>query len=223
MKKINIIYEGEGFLVVDKPAGLLVYLPDGYKEEETVVSILKDKLSYERVGQRTGIVHRLDRDTSGVLLVAKNEKSEAEFKKIFKDRKIEKKYISLVWGIVELGEGEINIPLGRGSKDRLRVVPKEGGKNSITKYKVLKHYPKSNMTLLDIDLLTGRTHQIRVHFSAIGHPVVGDKKYSNKKTTLKRQFLHANSISFINPETSSPITIKSELPNDLSEFIKGLS
>lgn len=223
MSKLNIIYEGEGFLAVDKPAGLLVYLPDGYKQEETVVSILSDRFKYKEIGQRTGIVHRLDRDTSGVLLVAKNKDTEKELKRIFKERKVKKKYKALVWGKVEPEMGEIDIPLGRGAKDRLRVVPKEGGRDSVTKYKVIKYYPKNNMTLLDVDLLTGRTHQIRVHFSAIGHPVVGDNKYSKRKTNINRQFLHAESIKLKNPEDGKPLSIKSELPDNLSEFLNSLS
>lgn len=222
MKKIQIIYEDEGLIAVNKPAGLLVYLPKNHKIEETIVSILSDSISIPK-NERSGIVHRLDRDTSGLILVAKNNESEKKLKKMFKDREIKKQYKALVWGKVEPKEGIINIPLGRGSKDRLRIVPKEGGRKSVTKYNVSKYFPKSDMTLLSVGLLTGRTHQIRVHFSSIGHPVVGDKKYSNRKTDLKRQFLHAESLIFNNPITNEKLELKVEIPKDLSRFIDKLS
>jgi len=223
VKNLKIIYEDEGLMAVDKPAGLLVYLPENHKEEKTLVSLLSDKTSFESDGERNGIVHRLDRGTSGLILVAKNKKSEFNLKKIFKERKVEKIYKALVWGKVEPNEGKINIPLGRGSKDRLRVVPKEGGRESITEYKVEEYFPQKNMTLLSVNLKTGRTHQVRVHFSAIGHPVVGDKKYSKRSTEINRQFLHAEKLRFVNPFNNEELKLTSNLSDDLSEFLASLS
>lgn len=222
MVKIKILFEDKNLIIVDKPAGVLAFPLPGSSEKT--------------VGDIVGALpcHRLDRDTSGVMILAKNEKARAEIQTLFKKRNITKKYKTLVWGKVEPRVGEINIPLGRHAKDRLRVVPKIGGRESRTLYKVIKYYrliserpqinePIEYASFLVVDLKTGRTHQIRAHFSAIGHPVVGDKKYSNKRSTLDRQFLHAYQISFTNPFTKEVLTIDSELPNDLELFLKSIS
>jgi 23S rRNA pseudouridine1911/1915/1917 synthase len=223
VNKIEVIYENDNFLVVNKPAGVLVYLPLGAKKEETVREMLADKLSFKGKDERSGIVHRLDRLTSGLLIVAKNADSEKALKEMFKKRRVTKKYLTLVYGKLTPPQGEINIPLGRGSKERLKVVPTHFGKDSITRYKVLEYYPNNDMSLVEADLLTGRTHQIRVHFSAIGHSVVGDKDYSRKKSNLYRQFLHAATIEFDLPELGGHYKFESELPEELSQFKNTLS
>jgi 23S rRNA pseudouridine1911/1915/1917 synthase len=209
--EIPVIYEDEYIKAVEKPAGVLAYPLPG-SDEKTV-------------GDMVGglPIHRLDRDTSGILLLAKTEEYKTEFQKLFAEREIEKRYKALVWGKVEPEVGEINIPLGRGAKDRLRVVAKHGGRESRTLYKVEKYFAHNKMSLVDVDLKTGRTHQIRVHFSAIGHPVVGDAKYSVRKSELKRQFLHAYSINFTHPYTHQKITLHSDLPPDLSSYLLQLS
>jgi 23S rRNA pseudouridine1911/1915/1917 synthase len=209
--EIPVIFEDEYIKAVEKPAGVLAFPLPGSTEKT--------------VGDMVGgfPIHRLDRDTSGILLLAKTEEYKTEFQKLFANREIEKRYKALVWGKVEPETGEINIPLGRGAKDRLRVVAKEGGRESRTVYKVEKYFPSSKMSLVDVDLKTGRTHQIRVHFSAIGHPVVGDKKYSIRKTELERQFLHAYSINFTHPFTNKKSSLHSDLPNDLSTYLSQLS
>lgn len=211
LDKIKILFEDNNIIAVDKPAGILSYPLPGDKET-TIGEIVNAKPA-----------HRLDRDTSGVLLLAKNNKSLLALQKIFKERKIEKKYFTLVWGEIRPKNGEINIPLGRGSKDRLRVVPDGSGRDSRTIYEVVKYYPKENVSLCKIDLKTGRTHQIRVHFNAIGHSVVGDNKYSKYKSQLSRQFLHSYQLIFTHPFTNKKIIIKSPLPGELDNFLKKLS
>lgn len=195
-------------MVAEKPAGILSFpLPNS--TEKTIGDVLGGMP-----------VHRLDRDTSGLLILAKKQEAKDVLQGIFKERKIEKKYKALVSGKVEPRAGVIKIPLGRGAKDRLRVVPKPGGRESITEYRVEKYF--NNASLLDVNLKTGRTHQIRVHFSAIGHPVVGDIKYAKGNSLIKRHFLHAYYLRFIDPFTGREVELKSELPRDLDEFLKTL-
>lgn len=211
-------------IAVNKPAGVLVYYPAHFKQtEETLLDQVFDKLDYRAKGERNGVVHRLDRETSGVLIFAKNEEAEAELKKVFKERKIKKYYTALVGGQIEPKEGKITIPLGRAPKDRLMVVPKASGKPSTTLYCILKYYPHANVSLLQIELQTGRTHQIRVHFAAIGHPVVGDVKYGNRRADLGRQFLHATSLRFVSPFDNKEIYIEAELPKELESYLKNIS
>lgn len=216
----KILYEDKNILAVNKPAGILVYYPPHFqKDEETLLDQVADKLQYQKIGERTGVVHRLDRDTSGVILFAKNRKAEAELKSLFKRREIKKHYLALVHGKLEPEEGSITIPLGRAPKDRLKVIPKASGKPSETLYRVLGYYPHTDLSLLEIELKTGRMHQIRVHLSAIGHPVVGDKVYGRKTDKLGRQFLHAKSLEFENPFDKEEIRLESDLPEDLKSFL----
>lgn len=208
--KVQIIYEDNFLKVVEKPAGVLAYpLPNS--DEKTI-------------GDMVGAmpVHRLDRNTSGILILAKSNDAKAAMQKLFKERQIEKRYKALVWGKVEPNSGTINIPLGRGTKDRLRVVPAHDGREAVTEYAVEKYFCNGDQSLLDVNLKTGRTHQIRVHFNAIGHPVVGDCKYSKRKSELKRQFLHAYKIEFKNPFDGRQMEFKSELPKDLESYMKKL-
>ncbi|MBW6431929.1 RluA family pseudouridine synthase [Patescibacteria group bacterium] len=223
MNELKVLYEDSHFLAIDKPTGILVYQPAGAKESITLLDLVRGKLSFDIPSERDGIVHRLDKETSGVILIAKDKEAEFNLKKLFKDRKVEKYYQALVWGNVNPNEGRIEIPLGRSSKERLRVVPRSSGKPAVTNYKKIKYYPKSDMSLLDIKIETGRMHQIRVHLSAIGYPVVGDKKYSNKKTELARQFLHAKKIVIINPYNKKRLVLNSGLADDLSAFLNRLS
>lgn len=224
--KLDILYEDKNLLVVDKPAGILVYpLKKSRKKELTLIDIIYSYLGYEPSlkDQRKGLVHRLDRETSGVIIFAKNDSYEKELKKIFKERKIRKFYKVLVWGNLDSQEGIIKIPLGRGHKDRLKMVPKYNGRHAETHFKVEKYFPNDDMSLLDVEIKTGRTHQIRVHFSSLNHSVVGDKKYSHRRTSLKRQFLHAQRLVFRDPDTQKIIDIYSPLHKDLSDFLKTLS
>jgi 23S rRNA pseudouridine1911/1915/1917 synthase len=209
--KIDILFEDKYILAVDKPAGVLAYPLPG-SSEKTLGDMVKALPC-----------HRLDRDTSGVMLLAKNEKAKLAMQKLFSERKIEKTYAALVRGKVEPMEGEIKIPLGRGTKDRLRVVPSALGRESHTIYSVRKYFPESNTSLLDVDLKTGRTHQIRVHFNAIGHPVVGDKKYSHRDADIPRQFLHATKVGFVSPFDGKKMEIVSKLPAELKNYLSALN
>jgi len=220
---LSVVFENDNFMVIEKPAGILVYSPDKSRNVEiTMVDILRKKNKLFSVGTRDGVVHRLDRGTSGLVIFAKNKKTEISFKEYFSKRMIEKQYTALVRGKMEPQKGVINIPLGRGSKDRLRVVPKKSGRESVTSYEVAEYFPKSDFSLLRVGLKTGRTHQIRVHFSAIGHPIIGDEKYSKKITELKRQFLHADFLSFLEPFTGEKLKFKSSLPEDLNKYLVNL-
>lgn len=208
---MNILYEDKYIIAVEKPAGILAFPIPGSTEKT--------------IGDMVGALpcHRLDRDTSGIMLLAKSEEVKLAMQKLFKDRNIRKEYIALVWGKVEPDKGEIKIPLGRGTKDRMRIVPDAEGRESHTIYSVRRYYPKSDMSLLSVEIKTGRTHQIRVHFSSIGHPVVGDKEYSRKLAELSRQFLHAESISFNHPYTKKRINLTLKLPKELKDYLKTLS
>lgn len=223
MTNIEILFEDSDLIAINKPAGTLVYLPEGFKKEETLLDILSGKLDFKEISQRNGVVHRLDRETSGVILFAKNKESEEALKAIFKKREIKKYYKALCFGNITPKTGKINIPLGRGAKDRLKVVPKRSGRASVTNYEQIKYFPKSDISFLDVEIETGRTHQIRVHLSSIGYPVVGDTKYTKKKSALDRQFLHASKVSFKHPFSGKLLEITSELPNDLKTFLNQLS
>ncbi|MFA4890631.1 MAG: RluA family pseudouridine synthase [Candidatus Paceibacterota bacterium] len=228
---IPIIYEDENILAVNKPAGLLVHnVPSSKFQELSLVDWLVEKYpEIKKVGDpstssgqdlRPGIVHRLDKDTSGVLLVAKNQKSFEYLKSQFQDRKIKKKYIALVDGKLKAESGTINLPIAKSKSDfrKKTSVGKMVGKEreATTEYKVIKRFEK--FTLIEAYPKTGRTHQIRVHFKAIGHPIVCDKLYGPKKQIcpfgLTRQFLHANALEFSLPD-GSILNLETDLPKDL--------
>lgn len=244
MEDPKIIYEDENILVLNKPAGLSVHpahlavSPPSGGEIVLTDWLVENYPEIKKVGDepelRPGIVHRLDKDTSGVLAVAKNQKTFEFLKKQFKDRTVKKTYLTLVYGKLEPSDGGrtgiIDLPLGKSRKDfrkRAGVGATRGElREAITEYKV-KSYIKhsvSNMdyTLLEVYPKTGRTHQIRAHFKAIGYPIVGDSLYSPKKVTvlagLKRQFLHASSLELSLPD-GSKIRLEAELPNDLQNVL----
>lgn len=221
---MEILYEDNNLIAVNKGAGLLTYAPVGKKEKEpTLLDMVWPHLDFKEKGERSGVVHRLDRDTSGVIVFAKNKEYERLLKEAFKDRKVEKQYLALVSGKLEPKSGKIEIPLGRASKDRLKVVPKASGKPSITLYEVAEYFPESKMSLVRVDLKTGRMHQIRAHFAAIGYPVVGDVRYGRKSNDLSRQFLHSSFLALSDPKTGQKHTFKAELPKELNSFLKTLS
>lgn len=222
MLNAKIIFENKNYIVADKPAGLLVYLPSGAAPKENLREQLAEKIFFNK-DERSGIVHRLDKDTSGLVIVAKHEEAQEKLKSIFKYRKITKKYLALAEGEFDTEKGRIDIPLGRDAKNRLKVIPKGAGKQSVTEYRVLKYFPKSNLSLLEVDLKTGRMHQIRVHLAAIGHPIVGDQTYSKKKYELDRQFLHAAKLQFADPFNGEERTFESPLPVDLDIFLQNIS
>ncbi len=228
---IKIIYEDDDILAVNKPAGLLVHGAENSKETTLVDWLIKNYPEIKNIGEdpmRPGIVHRLDKDTSGVLLVAKKQKAFEYLKSQFQNRKIKKKYLALVHGIVKNDKGLIELPIAKSKKDfrKKAVRGKITGKirDAITEYKVIKRFP--GYTLIEAFPKTGRTHQIRVHLKALNHPIVCDKLYGFKKQIcpfdLGRQFLHASSLEF-NLSSGGRIKLEADLPDDLQNVLNMLN
>ena len=188
------------------------------------MNICKNSLSGIGGEIRPGIVHRLDKDTSGVIVVAKNDKAHINLSEQIKNHEVEKTYIALVRGIVKENEATINMPIGRNKNDRKKMAVEKEGKPAITHFKVLERYQKDNCTLLEVKIETGRTHQIRVHLSYIGYPVIGDITYSNGKNKwgVIGQCLHAKSLKFKHPITGKEMKIEAELPDYFKEILKQL-
>ena len=182
----------------------------------------KDSLSGIGGEIRPGIVHRLDKDTSGAIIVAKNDKAHINLSEQIKNHEVEKTYIALVKGIVSENEATINMPISRSTKDRKKMAVNKDGKNAITHFKVLERFDK--YTLLEVKIETGRTHQIRVHLSYIGYPIVGDEVYSNGKNEwgIKGQCLHAKSLKFKHPITGKEMFIEAPMPEYFRNIIKDL-
>jgi len=222
---IEVIYEDEDIIVVNKPKGLVVHPAVGNLDGtlvNAIMAICKDSLSGIGGEIRPGIVHRLDKDTSGILIIAKNDIAHINLSEQLKNHEVEKTYIALVRGIVKENEATINMPIGRSQKDRKKMAVDKNGKNAITHFKVLKRYEK--YTLLEIKIETGRTHQIRVHLSHIGYPVVGDYTYSNGKNdfNVEGQMLHSKKIKFKHPKTEKEIELEANLPEYFQEILNKL-
>jgi 23S rRNA pseudouridine1911/1915/1917 synthase len=232
---IDVVYEDETLLVVNKPPGLVVHPASG-----TPSGTLANALAYHfqqlpdaGTGLRPGIVHRLDRDTSGLLVVAKTESALENLSDQFRDRTVFKSYVALVHGRVQTNSGRIDQPIARDPSNRTRMAVVRGGRNSLTLYRVRRTYDR--FTLLDVELKTGRTHQIRVHLAWLKHPVVGDDTYAGGRDNtisdpqlrariraLKRQLLHAEKLAFVHPATKEIVRFESPLPTDLNEFLAQL-
>ena len=224
---IEIIYEDKDIIVVNKPKGMVVHPANGNPDGtlvNAIMAVCKDSLSGIGGELRPGIVHRLDKDTSGVLIVAKNDKAHINMSEQIKEHQVEKTYIALVRGIVKENEASISMPIGRSDKDRKKMAVKKNGKNAITHFKVLERFPKHNCTLLEIKIETGRTHQIRVHLSHIGYPVIGDEVYSSGKNewNVKGQCLHAKSLKFKHPITNKEMFLEAEIPDYLKNIIEDM-
>lgn len=214
--ELNVVYEDEDVVVINKPQGMVVHPAPGHYTGTLVNALMSkiDKLSTINGVLRPGIVHRLDKNTSGLLVVAKNDYSHNFLSDCLKEHTIDRIYYALVEGKVKNDEGKINQPLGRSEKDRKkRCVTHKNSKEAITNYWVIKRYKR--YTLIKLKLETGRTHQIRVHMRYIGHPVVGDDVYGkeDKKFGLKGQLLHSKYIGFIHPVTKEYIRFESNLPD----------
>ena len=219
---LEIIYEDKDLLVINKPAGMVTHPGAGRKSHTLVNALLHHCKDLSGIGGvlRPGIVHRLDKDTSGIMLVAKTDSVHRELAKQFKERKVGRKYMALVEGVVELDNDQINLPVGRHPKDRQMMAVQFAGrlpagrqaKDAVTQYKVLKRF--SDSTLLEITPVTGRTHQIRVHMKAIGHPIVGDTKYGSKNSRRYEggQMLHACRINFFHPVLKKYMDFFSKAP-----------
>ena len=232
---IDIVYEDETLVVVNKPAGLVVHPAAG-----TPSGTLANALAYHfqhlpsgGTGVRPGIVHRLDRDTSGLLVVAKTEVALENLSDQFRDRKVFKSYVALVHGRVLANSGKIDQPLARDPSNRTRMAVVRGGRSALTLYRVRQSFDR--FTLLDVELKTGRTHQIRVHLAWLKHPVVGDETYGGGRDNtiqdprlraqirnLNRHFLHAEKLAFTHPKTNEVVKFESPLPAELSEILPAL-
>ncbi len=219
---LAILYEDDDLLAVDKPAGLTVHPAPGHPSHTLVNAILSHFPHLADMGDslRPGVVHRLDRDTSGVMLVAKNSSAQADLAQQFKSHSVAKAYMVLVKGHLTPENGIIEAAIGRDPRNRKRMAVVEGGREARTEYRVVKYI--GDYTLLEVMPETGRTHQIRVHLSAIGFPVVGDKVYGVKSPFLSRQFMHACRLGFKLPSSGEYVEFTSELPPDLAKALKDI-
>lgn len=232
--KLKIVYEDDNIVIIEKPSGLLAHPTEQMEEKTLAAALLHYYPDIKNVGEnplRPGIVHRLDKNVSGLILVCKTQKAFDYFKKQFQNRKIKKVYTALVHGTMEKVEDTIDLPIARSkTKGKMAVrsqeqggSPREAGREAITKYVVKQQY--RNFALLEVEILTGRTHQIRAHLNAVQHPIVGDKLYTQKwvkeKLDLDRPFLHSSYLSFKNLDGKT-LEFKSKLPAKLQKIIKEL-
>jgi 23S rRNA pseudouridine1911/1915/1917 synthase len=211
---LSILYEDEDLVVVDKPSGRVVY-PGAGNRRSTLLQGLLHGRTLARIGapERPGVVHRLDKETSGVILFAKSDSAYYSLIRQFKDRTVQKTYLALVHGRVEQDEGRIEAPLGRDVQNRQRrAIRKRGGRPAVTEFRVLQRH--DDATLLQVSPLTGRTHQIRVHLTAIGHPVVGDPLYGrkNRKESTQRLMLHAWKLAITHPRSGRVLEFIAPVP-----------
>jgi 23S rRNA pseudouridine1911/1915/1917 synthase len=220
---LAIIYEDKDILVVDKPAGLTVHPAPGHPSHTLVNAVLAHcpGLAMSNELMRPGIVHRLDKDTSGLIVIAKNDFAREYLAAQFKSRTVTKGYLVLVKGRLSPEQGIIEAPIGRDPRSRRRMAIVEAGKEASTQYQVRKYL--DNYTLVEVTPLTGRTHQIRVHLSAIGCPVVGDPVYGVKSAYLNRQFIHAYRLGFRLPSTKQYQEFISPVPMDLEQALEHLA
>jgi 23S rRNA pseudouridine1911/1915/1917 synthase len=232
---LTILYEDADLAVIDKPAGLVVHPSAGHESGTLVNAILFHVKDLSGVGGeiRPGIVHRLDKETSGVLVIAKNDHAHRTLAEQWNTERIRKEYLALVYGTPDPPRGSVNAPIGRDPRDRKRMAVVRGGRHAITDYEVVERL--RHVSLLRCRLRTGRTHQIRVHMKHIGHPIVGDPVYSgpqwrgipDKKLqkalgSMKRQALHAARITLPHPTTGEVMTFESSMPGDLAELVEAL-
>jgi 23S rRNA pseudouridine1911/1915/1917 synthase len=235
---LDIVYEDDDLAVINKPAGMMVHAGAGASDDARnrgtlVNALLHHMASLSKVGGdlRPGIVHRLDKETSGLIVVAKNDAAHRKLSTQFAAREVKKKYVALVHGWIKKDSGTLTQSISRDPVRRMKMTTRlEGGRTAVTHYRVARRLDTKfgKFTLLDVRIDTGRTHQIRVHLSAMGHPVVGDTTYGaprqargkNAVTSLPRNFLHAAELQFHHPRTEETITLKSELPDELSEFLR---
>jgi|ETNmetMinimDraft_4_1059912.scaffolds.fasta_scaffold02745_5 23S rRNA pseudouridine1911/1915/1917 synthase len=218
--KIKYHFIDNDILVVDKPKNLITHKVDKNSQFSLSENILIDYPEVVSVGEtdRPGIVHRLDKDTTGLIIIARSENAYQKLKAMIKNREISRNYTALVSGKPNLEEAIIDAPISRDPKNPIKRKVLMGGKQSKTSYKVTNHF--SDFSLLDVKLFSGRTHQIRVHLDHIGHSVVGDKLYGGKRSKLDRPFLHSSRLEFKHPINGEKLIFISELPKDLKEFLR---
>jgi len=222
---LEIVYEDKDLLVVNKPVGIAVHPAGGSMSKTLVNALLYHCNDLSGIGGvlRPGIVHRLDKDTSGLLVIAKNDVAHINLSGQFRNRTIKRKYIAIVKGIVQLDHGRIELPIARKKKDITKMgvsFTDEKKKEAITNYAVLKRF--KNNTMLEVFLETGRTHQIRVHLSHMGHPIIGDGMYGSSKL-MSRPALHAKTLGFFHPGTKKFMEFKSEIPDDMKGLLDRLN
>jgi len=224
---LDVVFEDDDVLVVDKPAGLVVHPSPGHWSGTLVNALLARDTAYGGIAgvERPGIVHRLDRDTSGLLMVAKTDVAQASLMAQLKARRVKKTYLALVQGAVQAGAGRIEAPIGRDPKNRMRMAVVADGRPSVTGYRVRERFP--DWTYLELDLVTGRTHQIRVHLAALGHSIAGDTVYGTGTARrgpdgLERLFLHAWRLVFAAPATGDLVRVEAPLPAELDGVLGGL-
>lgn len=229
---LRILYEDDDLVAVDKPAGMVVHAGAGVTRGTLVNALLHRFRELSRLGGplRPGIVHRLDKNTSGVLLVAKNDWTHRRLAEQFQRRTIEKRYLVLVHGRLSRAQDRIRLPIARDLRRRTRMTTRRtAGREAVTDYRVL--HARANFTLVEAVLHTGRTHQVRAHFSALGHPVVGDTLYGAPRAfrlgtrtlpTLNRNFLHAERVGFDHPRTGQRLEISAPVPPELEAFLREL-
>ena len=217
---LDIIYEDDDIIIVNKASGIVVHPAPGHLNGTLVNGLLDHTKSLSNDKVRPGIVHRIDKDTSGLLIISKNEKAHLFLTNEIKEHKIKRTYIALVDGVINHDTGTIDAPIGRDSKNRKRMsVTDINSKTAITHFKVLKRYEKA--TLIECDLETGRTHQIRVHLKYIGHPIINDPTYNNRKLIDDYgQLLHAKKLVITHPRTLEKMTFECDLPNKFKEILK---
>lgn len=225
---VDIVYEDDDIIIVNKPKGMVVHPANGNYTGTLVNALMyshKDKLSSINGSIRPGIVHRIDKDTSGILVVAKNDEAHKKLSSIFKVHDIKREYIALVKGIVKEDRLDINLPIGRSAKDRKKMaVTNKNSREAITHIEVLERFYSSNVTLVKATLETGRTHQIRVHMSYMHHPIVGDEVYGKKDPKFKvtGQMLHAKLLGFKHPTTNEYVEFESEIPEYFKDILDTL-
>ncbi len=221
---LTIIYQDNDIIVVDKPAGMTVHPAPGHPTGTLVNALLAACPDLRGIAGtlRPGIVHRLDKDTSGLLVVAKNDRAMRALQRQLKERTVHKTYLALVEGVPKPREGEIDAPIGRHPKNRKKMAVVGGGRESVTRYRVREDIAGGRYALLEVEPITGRTHQIRVHMAATGNAVVGDAVYGRKSAVAARQFLHAWKLGFNMPLGGREVEFESPLPPDLREALERL-
>lgn len=221
---LDIVYEDKDVIVINKDRGMVVHPAPGNYKDTLVNALLYHCTDLSTINgvKRPGIVHRLDKDTSGLIMVAKNDYAHNFLADQLKDKTASRVYVALVHGNVHVNKGIINAPIGRDPKSRVKMAAVKNGKEAITEFTVLKYY--KDFTLVECRLKTGRTHQIRVHMSYIGYPLVGDPLYGPRKLRYgDKQYLHAKELSFIHPSSKERVTFKTDMPKYFEEFLNSIN
>lgn len=238
---LNVVYEDDDLIVIDKPAGMVVHPAPGSPDQTLVNALLAhcgESLSGIGGVKRPGIVHRIDKDTSGLLVVAKNDRAHQSLSEQFAAHSLERAYKALVWGLPNPSKGDIEGAIGRSPQDRKKMaIVSHGGKHAHTRYQLIRSFAGGTVSLVECRLSTGRTHQIRVHMTSIGHPLVGDQTYGRSRAAklkaipesgrallanFPRQALHAYLLGFTHPRTGETVRFESDIPNDINALIEFL-